>query len=102
MSQSGGAAGWYDDPFGRFEKRWFDGTTWTDQVWHNGATQVDPPVSAPVAPVSTASAAGSNPAGPVPGGVGAVAGAPRTGTPLPPWLGALAAPESWQAAQIDL
>ena len=92
MSQSGGAAGWYDDPFGRFEKRWFDGTTWTDQVWHAGAAQVDPPVTAPVTPVSASSAAGTNPAGPAPAGVGAVAGAPGTGTPLPPWLGALAAP----------
>ena len=128
MSQGGAPPGWYDDPFGRFEKRWFDGTTWTDQVWQAGAQQVDPPTAAPAEPAAPAfdpnatqtvnlgqqgfvppaaepapapaaqqPAAGAAPAGGPPpaaayGGVGAVAGAPKTGTPLPPWLGALAAP----------
>lgn len=135
MSQGGATPGWYDDPFGRFEKRWFDGTTWTDQVWQAGAQQVDPPTAAPATPAEPAApafdpnatqtvnlgqqgfippaaepapaaqpaqpaqpAAPAAPAGGPPpaaaayGGVGAVAGAPKTGTPLPPWLGALAAP----------
>ena len=126
MSQGGATPGWYDDPFGRYEKRWFDGATWTDQVWHAGAQHVDPPTTAPAAPAAPAfdpnatqtvnlgqqplvppaaaePAAGAQPAagpapagGPPPGaaplGAGAVAGAPGTGTPLPPWLGALAAP----------
>jgi len=134
VSQGGATPGWYDDPFGRFEKRWFDGTTWTDQVWQAGAQHVDPPTAAPAEPAppafdpnatqtvnlgqqplvppapsaapaappaaSAAPVGGPPPAGtPVGGaavggvgGVGAVAGAPKTGTPLPPWLGALAAP----------
>ncbi|MCB1017047.1 MAG: DUF2510 domain-containing protein, partial [Acidimicrobiales bacterium] len=93
MSQGGAEAGWYDDPYGRFEKRWYDGTTWTDQVWQAGQQQVDPPVTPPVGPVSAASASQAPLAGGGPGaGAGPVAGAPGTGTPLPPWLGALAAP----------
>ena len=122
MSQGGATPGWYEDPFGRYEKRWFDGTTWTDQVWQAGAQHVDPPTAAPaepaapafdpnatqtvnlgqqplVPPAATPEPVPAQPAQPAPvqpaaasGGVGAVAGAPKTGTPLPPWLGALAAP----------
>lgn len=123
MSQGGATPGWYEDPYGRYEKRWFDGTTWTDQVWQAGAQHVDPPIAEPAAPAEPAfdpnatqtvnlgqqplvppaaspepapaqSAPGQpiQPAQPAYGGVGAVAGAPKTGTPLPPWLGALAAP----------
>jgi uncharacterized RDD family membrane protein YckC len=35
--------GWHDDPFGRYPKRYYDGTQWTQHVAdHAGATQVDP------------------------------------------------------------
>jgi len=52
-------AGWYPDPFQRFEVRYWDGGRWTEHVGSQGATNVDPaPVvpgpfaSAPVAPVA--------------------------------------------------
>jgi len=37
-------ADWFSDPKGRFEKRYFDGTKWTDQVWSNGVRSQDPMV----------------------------------------------------------
>ena len=43
MSMDGGAsqpAGWYPDPHGRSEQRWFDGTNWTTHV-ANGGQQAD-------------------------------------------------------------
>lgn len=43
---SGHAPGWYPDPMGRHEYRWFDGSTWTDQVSSHGKASVDP-VQAP-------------------------------------------------------
>jgi Septum formation/Protein of unknown function (DUF2510) len=42
------APGWNPDPTGRHEYRYWDGSTWTDDVSDNGVTSVDP-VSAPVA-----------------------------------------------------
>ena len=36
------AAGWYQDPMGRFEQRYYDGTSWTDQVATNGQQQTNP------------------------------------------------------------
>lgn len=35
-------AGWNPDPTGRHEYRYWDGTTWTDDVSDNGVTTVDP------------------------------------------------------------
>ncbi len=29
-------AGWYDDPSGRWEQRWWDGTAWTNHVQRGG------------------------------------------------------------------
>ena len=56
MSDSGGhAPNWYPDPMGRHEYRWFDGTTWTDQVSSHGKQSVDPvaaPASVPTRDVS--------------------------------------------------
>ncbi len=46
---------WYPDPMGRHEYRWFDGTTWTDQVSSHGKQSVDPvtaPAKVPVRDVS--------------------------------------------------
>ncbi|MGD9750747.1 MAG: phospholipid scramblase-related protein [Acidimicrobiia bacterium] len=34
--------GWYPDPAGRHEYRWWDGTTWTDQAASGGRNVVDP------------------------------------------------------------
>ena len=33
---------WYPDPMGRHEYRWFDGSTWTDQVSSHGKQSIDP------------------------------------------------------------
>jgi hypothetical protein len=53
--------GWYNDPWSRFESRWFDGTAWTDLVEEApGLPGVDPPgpisqpVNAVVGPVAGA------------------------------------------------
>ena len=35
-------AGWYPDPTGRFEQRYWNGTGWTADVATGGATSVDP------------------------------------------------------------
>lgn len=42
-------ASWQQDPFGRHEERWWDGTAWTDKVRTSGAAGIDPPgiVAAP-------------------------------------------------------
>ena len=37
-------AGWFADPLGRHQLRYFDGTQWTEHVSSNGRTAVDPPV----------------------------------------------------------
>lgn len=36
------AAGWFPDPLGRYEHRWFNGTTWTSDVSTDGHRHVDP------------------------------------------------------------
>jgi hypothetical protein len=38
-------AGWYADPSGRFEQRYWDGSTWTEHVARGGAQYTDPPVA---------------------------------------------------------
>jgi uncharacterized RDD family membrane protein YckC len=60
--------GWHDDPFGRYSKRYHDGTNWTAYVSNAGVTEQDPlgvqpsPPGMPTAPpVTTYQAA---PAGP--------------------------------------
>lgn len=35
-------AGWFPDPLGRYDHRWFNGTTWTSDVAMNGERFVDP------------------------------------------------------------
>ena len=37
-------AGWYADPLGRHQMRYFDGAQWTEHVSSNGRTAVDPPI----------------------------------------------------------
>lgn len=58
MSQ---AAGWFHDPYGRFEQRYWDGTAWTEHVSTGGAQSVDPlgdttviPFAIPASAVPTA------------------------------------------------
>ncbi|MGA0270730.1 MAG: DUF2510 domain-containing protein, partial [Ilumatobacteraceae bacterium] len=34
--------GWYPDPLGRYDHRWFNGTSWTADVSTDGVRQVDP------------------------------------------------------------
>jgi Protein of unknown function (DUF2510) len=48
------AAGWYADPLGRHERRYWDGAAWTDHVV-DGTTQGTDPVNGP--PVATGQAA---------------------------------------------
>jgi hypothetical protein len=38
-------AGWYADPAGRFELRYWDGSTWTEHVSRSGQQFTDPPVA---------------------------------------------------------
>lgn len=46
-AQSSGAApaGWYADPSGRFELRYWDGGRWTEHVSRGGNQYTDPPVA---------------------------------------------------------
>ncbi len=37
------APGWYADPFGRHEARYFSGTEWTEHVSSHGRASIDPP-----------------------------------------------------------
>src|SRR6185312_15035065 len=36
--------GWYADPFGRHELRYYDGSQWTEHVSSHGRQSTDPPV----------------------------------------------------------
>ena len=38
-------AGWYNDPAGRFELRYWDGSAWTEHVSRGGQQFMDPPVA---------------------------------------------------------
>lgn len=42
-----GDAGWYPDPHGRYDHRWFDGTAWTPTVATAGQQLTDPEGTAP-------------------------------------------------------
>lgn len=46
-------AGWYPDPSGRAEQRWFDGNQWTSHVAGGGHTWDEAATPPPPAPVST-------------------------------------------------
>lgn len=57
MSQgSGQAAGWYPDPFGRHEMRYWGGRAWTANVSTRGVVAMDEPVGAPAIPTVQRSA----------------------------------------------
>jgi uncharacterized protein YxjI len=42
--------GWYPDPFGRHETRWWDGRQWTEHVASHGRQAVDPPTGGSYVP----------------------------------------------------
>ena len=42
--------GWYTDPFGRAQVRWWSGSAWTEHVGTDGQSFVDPPTDASHAP----------------------------------------------------
>ena len=46
-------AGWHNDPYGRFQQRYFNGTAWTEHVATGGTQQVDPMGSSSVIPIAT-------------------------------------------------
>lgn len=46
-------AGWRNDPYGRFQQRYFDGTAWTEHVATGGEQQVDPLGASTVIPIVT-------------------------------------------------
>jgi hypothetical protein len=39
---AGPAPGWFPDPSGRFDHRWWDGTRWTETVSRGGTQTTDP------------------------------------------------------------
>jgi hypothetical protein len=49
---SAAAAGWYADPYRRFEHRYWDGGRWTDQVSTGGQASVDRPSNQPAVATS--------------------------------------------------
>jgi len=44
MTNYGTPAGWYADPLGRHEVRYYDGQQWTEHVSSHGRASIDPPV----------------------------------------------------------
>lgn len=74
-----GAAGWLQDPSGRFDYRYWDGSRWTAAVMRGGATYSDPeaPPETPAPSPAMAPAVPSADAAPPPSGHDRL-------TPLPP------------------
>lgn len=58
----GYAAGWYPDPTGRFEHRYYDGATWTEFVATGGTQGNDPLPEAPAVQAADAASAPTEPA----------------------------------------
>ena len=56
------SAGWFNDPYGRFQQRYFDGSNWTEHVVTNGVQQVDPMGASSVIPIVTPATAFEAPA----------------------------------------
>lgn len=51
------SAGWFNDPYGRYQQRYWDGSDWTAHVITNGDQLVDPMGSSAVIPNATPSTA---------------------------------------------
>jgi Protein of unknown function (DUF2510) len=49
MDATGHAPGWFPDPLGRFDYRYWDGAQWSEHVSRDGQTYVDPLKHAPPA-----------------------------------------------------
>jgi hypothetical protein len=45
--------GWFNDPYGRFQQRYFNGKAWTEHVATGGEQQVDPLGASSVIPIAT-------------------------------------------------
>jgi hypothetical protein len=90
----GAAAGWYADPHGRHQSRYWDGMTWTAQVADNGVASVEGQAAAPPPP-----AAAQTPALPWPGLSAPGVASMSAGTPPPSMSpgapAAPAAPAAW-------
>ncbi|WP_434810138.1 phospholipid scramblase-related protein [Microbacterium sp. bgisy189] len=56
-------AGWFPDPFGRHEHRYWDGAQWTEHVGSHGRQSVDAPVIPPPSAVVPQAAAANHQAG---------------------------------------
>lgn len=68
------AAGWLNDPYGRYQQRYWDGAAWTAHVATNGVQQVDPMGNSPVIPfVTPPTAYEAPPTGAAPQGFAAAA-----------------------------
>ena len=76
-------AGWYPDPRGRHEHRYFDGTTWTDHVADDGRGAMDP-VNAPSPPSGPPVAPSADAPPPPPGASPTSIGFPPSATGPPP------------------
>jgi hypothetical protein len=46
-------AGWFPDPYGRYQQRWWDGADWTASVSTDGVPITDPMGNSPVIPFAT-------------------------------------------------
>lgn len=57
-------AAWRNDPYGRFQLRYWDGAKWTEHVATGGEQQVDPMGASAVIPFATPASAFPPPAGP--------------------------------------
>ncbi len=50
-------AGWFNDPYGRFQQRYWDGARWTEHVATEGRAMVDPMGASPVVPFAAPASA---------------------------------------------
>ncbi|MGI9602010.1 MAG: DUF2510 domain-containing protein [Acidimicrobiales bacterium] len=86
---SGGTeAGWHNDPMGRHESRYWNGTEWTEHVSNAGVQGVDPiepavPAQTAEHPATPTQPAPTDPTQPIVPVAGADAGQPVAGEPLP-------------------
>lgn len=55
------AAGWYNDPYGRFQQRYWNGAAWTEHVATNGVQQIDPMGASTVIPFAIPPTASTTP-----------------------------------------
>jgi hypothetical protein len=76
-------AGWYPDPRGRHEHRYFDGTAWTDHVADGGRGSMDP-VNAPSPPPGPAPEPSPGAPPPPPGASPTTTGFPPPAATPPP------------------